>query len=46
LVAHVESIRAFAGEQWEAAVITPDERHLLKDTWTGHYEAMPTAAPA
>jgi heme-degrading monooxygenase HmoA len=42
----VESIQAFAGEQWETAVITPDEEHLLKDTWIGHYEAMPTAAPA
>ena len=42
----VESIRAFAGEQWETAVITPDEEHLLMDTWIGHYEAVPTAAPA
>jgi hypothetical protein len=35
----VESIRAFAGEGWQEAVITPDEEHLLKDTWIGHYEA-------
>ena len=33
----VESIRAFAGERWQEAVITPDEKHLLKDTWIGHY---------
>jgi hypothetical protein len=23
-------------------VITPDEAHLLKDTWIGHYEVLPT----
>jgi heme-degrading monooxygenase HmoA len=39
----VESIRAFAGERWQEAVITPDEEHLLKDTWIGHYDALPTA---
>jgi heme-degrading monooxygenase HmoA len=39
----VESIRAFAGEGWQEAVITPDEEHLLKDTWIGHYEALETA---
>jgi hypothetical protein len=22
-------------------VITPDEEHLLKGTWIGHYEAFP-----
>jgi heme-degrading monooxygenase HmoA len=38
----VESIRAFAGEHWREAVITPDEEHLLKDTWIGHYEVLPT----
>jgi heme-degrading monooxygenase HmoA len=38
----VESIRAFAGERWQEAVITPDEEHLLKDTWIGHYEVLPT----
>ena len=38
----VESIQAFARERWQKAVITPDEEHLLKDTWTGHYEVLPT----
>jgi heme-degrading monooxygenase HmoA len=38
----VESIRAFAGEHWQEAVITPDEEHLLKDTWIGHYEVFTT----
>jgi len=23
-------------------VITPEEEHLLKDTWIGHYEVLPT----
>ena len=36
----VESIRAFAGERWQHAVITPDEEHLLKETWIGHYEVL------
>jgi len=36
----VESIRAFAGERWPEAVITPDEEHLLKETWIGHYETL------
>ena len=38
----VESIRAFAGERWQQAVITPEEEHLLKDTWIGHYEVLLT----
>jgi heme-degrading monooxygenase HmoA len=37
----VESIRAFAGERWQEAVITPDEEHL-RDIWIGHYEVLPT----
>jgi heme-degrading monooxygenase HmoA len=38
----VESIKAFAGERWQDAVITPDDEHLLKDTWIRHYEVLPT----
>ena len=38
----VESIRAFAGERWQEAVIAPEEEHLLKDTWIGHYEVVGT----
>jgi heme-degrading monooxygenase HmoA len=37
----VESIRAFAGERWKEAVITPNEKHLFKDTWIEHYEVLP-----
>ena len=36
----VESIRAFAGERWQEAVIAPEEEHLLKDTWIGHYDVL------
>ena len=39
----VESVRAFAGERWEEAVITPDEEHLLKETWIAHYEVVPVS---
>ncbi|HEX2362281.1 MAG TPA: antibiotic biosynthesis monooxygenase [Jiangellaceae bacterium] len=38
----VESIRAFAGEHWQEAVITPEEEHLLERTWIGHYEVIQT----
>jgi heme-degrading monooxygenase HmoA len=38
----VESIRAFAGERWQEAVIAPEEEDLLKDTWIGHYEVLQT----
>ena len=36
----VDSIRAFAGEGWQEAVITPDEEHLLRDAWIAHYEVL------
>ena len=39
----IESIRAFAGERWQEAVIAPDEEHLLKATWIEHYEAIETS---
>jgi heme-degrading monooxygenase HmoA len=38
----VASIRAFAGDRWQEAVIAPDEQHLLADTWIAHYEALET----
>ena len=38
----VAALEAFAGPRWQEAVITPDEEHLLKDTWIGHYEVLPT----
>jgi hypothetical protein len=37
----VESIRTFAGERWQDAVIAPDKEHLLKDTWIAQYEVLP-----
>ena len=41
----VDSIRAFAGEHWQEAVIAPDEEHLLRDTWIRHYEVLLTPDP-
>ena len=38
----VESIRAFAGDRWQEAVVAPGEEQLLRDTWIGHYELFPT----
>ena len=38
----VDSIRGFAGGRWQEAVITPDEEHLLKETWIGHYDVIET----
>ncbi len=38
----VASIRAFAGERWQEAVVAPGEEHLLRETWIGHYELIPT----
>jgi hypothetical protein len=36
----VESVRAFAGERWQEAVITPEEEQLLSDTWIAHYDVL------
>jgi heme-degrading monooxygenase HmoA len=36
----VESVKAFAGEQWQEAVITPDDEHLIRDSWISHYKAI------
>lgn len=36
----VDSIRAFAGEHWEEAVIAADAEDFLSGTWIGHFEAI------
>ena len=36
----VNALKGFAGEQWQNAVIDPDEVHLLKETFVHHYEAV------
>ena len=33
----LESLRAFAGEDWSNAVIDPSEAHLLRETFVHHY---------
>lgn len=38
----VDSIKAFAGDRWQEAVTSPDEEHLLQETWIRHYEVLHT----
>jgi hypothetical protein len=40
----LESIRAFAEEHWQRAVIAPGEEHLLKDIQIDHYDVLPGAS--
>ncbi len=39
---YAEVLWAFAGEDWQAAVIDPSEEHLLQETSISHY-ATPDA---
>ena len=36
----IEAIKGFAGSDWEKAVIHPDERHPLKETFVHHYDSV------
>ena len=36
----IESVKAFAGSEWEQAVILDDERHLIKEVFVYHYERI------
>ena len=36
----LDSIKAFAGEQWQNAVVDPSEAELLESTFVDHYELM------
>ena len=40
----MESLRAFAGDDWRNAVIDPSEAHLLKETFVHHYHASEHSA--
>ena len=33
----MDAVRAFAGEDWDRAVVLPREAHLLKETYVHHY---------
>ena len=33
----MEAVRAFAGDDWDRAVVLPEEAHLLKETHVHHY---------
>ncbi len=37
------SLKAFAGPEWESAVIPEDERPLLRQTFVHHYEVIDSA---
>ena len=45
--ASIEAVRAFAGEQWEVAVVPPAARAVLKrfDGASQHYEVRDTREP-
>jgi heme-degrading monooxygenase HmoA len=34
------ALKRFAGDDWERAVIHPEEAHLLKETHVHHYHAL------
>jgi hypothetical protein len=34
----LNALKGFTGENWQKAVIDPDEVHLLKETHLNHYE--------
>lgn len=33
----LDALKGFSGESWQQAVIHPDEKHLLKETFVYHY---------
>lgn len=35
----MDALQGFAGEDWDKAVIHPDEAHLLRETHVYHYRA-------
>jgi quinol monooxygenase YgiN len=38
----VAALRAFAGPDWQKAVIEPGEEHMLTETFCDHYETIET----
>ena len=36
----LDSVKAFAGDDWEQAVIPEDERPILEQTFIAHYERI------
>lgn len=36
----LDALRLFAGNDWQSAVIHPDEAHLLRETFVHHYHAL------
>ena len=40
----VGALEAFAGPQWQEAVIEPGEEHMLAEVFCDHYETVVTAS--
>jgi heme-degrading monooxygenase HmoA len=38
----VDAVRAFAGPNWQDAVVEPEEEHMLAHVCCDHYEAIDT----
>ena len=36
----MQAIKQFAGDNWQQAVILPEEAHILKETYVYHYHAV------
>ncbi|MHC5066322.1 MAG: antibiotic biosynthesis monooxygenase family protein [Planctomycetota bacterium] len=36
----LKSVQAFAGDDWQTAVVHPDESHLLAETFVSHYQLV------
>jgi len=41
-VADIDSIRSFAGENWQEAVIDPSEEEMLEETSIAHFVTLDT----
>ena len=36
----IDSIKSFAGDNWQQAVILEDEKHLIKEVFVHHFELV------
>ena len=39
----VDALQAFAGPDWQRAVIEPEEEHMLAEVFCDHYESIDTS---
>jgi heme-degrading monooxygenase HmoA len=38
----IDALEAFAGKDWQQAVVEPEEEHMLAEVFCDHYEAIET----